>query len=60
MVNFSFYFIFSIAFSPGFSNILIPGSGEANFDTFEVNLFQTKSQKKEHLVKSLLEKVIIF
>lgn len=41
----------------GFSSVVIPGSGEANFDTFEVNVFETKNQKREHLVKSLLEKV---
>ena len=41
----------------GFSSLVIPGSGEANFDTFEVNVFETKNQKREHLVKSLLEKV---
>lgn len=31
----------------GFSSITIPGAGEANFDSFEVNLFSTKNQSKE-------------
>ena len=37
--------------------MVIPGAGEANFDTFEVNVFENKKQKREAIIHSLLDKV---
>lgn len=46
-----------IGHTGGFSNICIPGSGWANYDSYEANPYQTKRQRQEQEVQRLLEKL---
>nr|BAJ88463.1 predicted protein [Hordeum vulgare subsp. vulgare] len=49
--------ICAIGHSMGFSSILVPGSGEANFDTFVENPVETAKQRREREVHALLNKL---
>ncbi|XP_042014147.1 probable U3 small nucleolar RNA-associated protein 7 [Salvia splendens] len=49
--------VLAIGHSQGWSSILIPGSGEPNFDTWVANPFETRKQRNEKEVRSLLDKL---
>jgi U3 small nucleolar RNA-associated protein 7 len=49
--------ILGIGHSNGFSSIIVPGSGEPNFDTFEANPFENKKQRREGTIQKVLEKL---
>lgn len=43
--------------SDGIGTMLVPGSGSAHFDTLADNPFETRNQRREKEVRSLLEKI---
>ncbi|KAH9751907.1 WD REPEATS REGION domain-containing protein [Citrus sinensis] len=49
--------VLGIGHSMGVSGILIPGSGEPNFDSWVANPFETSKQRREKEVHSLLDKL---
>ena len=49
--------ILTIGHSSGVSSLIIPGSGEPNFDALELNPFQNKRQRQEGEIKGLLDKL---
>jgi len=53
----SFEDVMAIGHDSGYSQIVVPGTGEANFDAFEANPFETTKQRQEALVHTLLEKL---
>ncbi|KAH8811542.1 WD40-repeat-containing domain protein [Xylogone sp. PMI_703] len=49
--------ILGISHDAGFSSIIVPGAGTANFDALEINPFETTKQRQETEVRSLLNKL---
>lgn len=49
--------VLGIGHSMGWSSILIPGSGEPNFDSWVANPFETSKQRREKEVRCLLDKL---
>ncbi|KAL6527148.1 hypothetical protein OROGR_016238 [Orobanche gracilis] len=49
--------VLAIGHSMGWSSILIPGSGEPNFDSWVANPFETRKQRNEKEVRLLLDKL---
>jgi U3 small nucleolar RNA-associated protein 7 len=47
----------TLGHSSGLSSILVPGSGEPNFDSSEADPFESKKARREHEVRALLDKI---
>eukprot|EP00808_Paulinella_micropora_P006803 g63712.t1 len=49
--------VLGVGFTAGYKSLIIPGSGEPNFDSFEANPLETAKQRRERVVHQLLEKI---
>lgn len=49
--------ILGVGHQQGFSSLIIPGSGEANFDALELNPYETSKQRQEQEIRGLLNKL---
>ena len=46
-----------VGHSRGFSNLIVPGAGEPNYDTMVANPFETRGQRREQEVAQLMDKL---
>ncbi|EIN04709.1 BING4CT-domain-containing protein [Punctularia strigosozonata HHB-11173 SS5] len=49
--------ILTVGHAAGLSSILVPGSGEPNFDSAEADPFENRQARREREVRSLLDKI---
>ncbi|KAK8870039.1 hypothetical protein IAR55_000609 [Kwoniella newhampshirensis] len=49
--------ILCVGHERGISSLLVPGAGEANFDSAEADVFETYSRRREREVRGVLEKI---
>ncbi|CAA6661492.1 unnamed protein product [Spirodela intermedia] len=49
--------VLGIGHSNGISSVLVPGSGEPNFDSWVANPYETRQQRREKEVRALLDKL---
>ncbi|CCG80677.1 U3 small nucleolar RNA-associated protein [Taphrina deformans PYCC 5710] len=46
-----------VAHEKGYTSLIVPGAGEANFDAFEANPYMSKQQRRTTEIRGLLEKL---
>ncbi|ORX39620.1 WD40-repeat-containing domain protein [Kockovaella imperatae] len=49
--------ILAVGHSRGISSLLVPGSGEPNFDSGELDVFESRTRRREREVRGVLDKI---
>ena len=49
--------LLAIGHSRGISSLLVPGSGEPNFDSGELDVFESRTRRREREVRGVLDKI---